>query len=284
MAGCRKGKRDCIYPESSSSSRSDRRGSKLKGISESSSPSGDEHDDDEKQDLSAIPDDEDDDDGYGTEPVSARSDSQASSSVPGWPSIKNESSTAESSSVFSRAARPSASRTSSKQSIHSGVLQHSKLSYLSKEDKAYLKYHQEHLTYHHYAFKYDAGDFLKTTFLEIAMNDESQALLFAIIAFSAYHRSIERQDYKISVFLSYYNKSIMLLQQSLKSKKPGIATLLTVLQLATIEVSSPIPCQFSQHLHSPQGIPRRLDQSHGPPKSRPPNPHRPLQPPDHYAR
>ena len=109
---------------------------------------------------------------------------------------------------------------------------------LPKEDKNYLKYHQNHLSHHHYAFKYDAGDFLKTTFLEIAMNDQSQALLYSIIAFSAYHHSIDKQDLRISIFLSYYNKSIVLLHQSLqKNKKPGIATLLTILQLATIEVS-----------------------------------------------
>jgi hypothetical protein len=116
------------------------------------------------------------------------------------------------------------------------VFHHSRWATLSKDDRAFLKYHQERLSHHHYAFKYDAGDFLKTTFLSIAMNDESEALLYAIIAFASYHRSIERADFKISVFLSYYNKSIMLLQQSLKSKRPGIATLLTILQLATIEV------------------------------------------------
>jgi hypothetical protein len=108
---------------------------------------------------------------------------------------------------------------------------------LSKDDKVYLAYHREKLSHHHYAFKYDGNAFLKSTFLEIALNDHSQALLYAIIAFAAYHRSIEREDFKISIFLSYYNKSIVLLQQSLKSnKRPTIPTLLTILQLATIEV------------------------------------------------
>lgn len=93
------------------------------------------------------------------------------------------------------------------------------------------------MSHHHYAFKYDSGDFLKTTFLEIALNDQSQALLYAIVAFAAYHHTLAREDSKISHFLTYYNRSIMLLQQSLKSKKPGVTTLLTILQLATIEVS-----------------------------------------------
>jgi hypothetical protein len=93
------------------------------------------------------------------------------------------------------------------------------------------------LTHHHYAFKYDGGDFLKTTFLEIAMNDASSALLYAVVAFSAYHHAVANNDSRISTFLNYYNKSIIFLQQSLKSKKHNVATLLTILQLATIEVS-----------------------------------------------
>jgi hypothetical protein len=91
------------------------------------------------------------------------------------------------------------------------------------------------LTHHHYAFKYDGGDFLKTTFLEIALNDGSAALLYAIVAFAAYHHSISRHNKRISEFLFYYNKSIACLQQSLKSKRHNVATLLTILQLATIE-------------------------------------------------
>ena len=81
---------------------------------------------------------------------------------------------------------------------------------------------------------------MKTTFLEIALNDQSQALVYAIVAFSCYHYVIAEQDATISLetFLQYYNKSIILLQQSLKKKKPSIPTLLTILQLATIEVSS----------------------------------------------
>lgn len=240
-AGCRKGKRDCAYPESSSSSRTSRRDSKAKAVDESgSSPSGDELEGDEKIPLSAIPDDEDDIDIDDLEPPSAASDSQYGDRSATWSSTKTITPVSESS-ASSRATRPSASRTTSRQSVRADVFHHPRWSTLTKEDRAFLKYHQETLSHHHYAFKYDAGDFLKTTFLEIAMNDESQALLYAVIAFASYHRSIERADFKISVFLSYYNKSIMLLQQSLKTKRPGITTLLTVLQLATIEVSQSAP-------------------------------------------
>lgn len=96
------------------------------------------------------------------------------------------------------------------------------------------------MSHHHYAFKYDGGDFLNTTFLEIAMNDSSAALLYSIVAFAAYHHSIARNDDKISMFLSYYNKAIAYLQRSLKNKRHNVATLLTILQLATIEVPCPL--------------------------------------------
>ena len=79
---------------------------------------------------------------------------------------------------------------------------------------------------------------MKTTFLEIALNDQSHALLFAIVAFSCYHYVMRQEDDTTSLetFLKYYNQSIMLLQASLKRKKPNITTLLAILQLATIEV------------------------------------------------
>ncbi|KAK3061415.1 hypothetical protein LTR53_019790, partial [Teratosphaeriaceae sp. CCFEE 6253] len=91
------------------------------------------------------------------------------------------------------------------------------------------------MSHHHYGFKYDAGDFLKTTFLEIAMNDNSEALLYGVVAFAAYHHALTHQNDIIPRFLSFYNKSISLLQQTLKKKRHNVATLLTILQLATIE-------------------------------------------------
>lgn len=73
------------------------------------------------------------------------------------------------------------------------------------------------------------------------MNDSSAALLYSVVAFAAYHHSIARNDDKISMFLSYYNKAIAFLQQSLKNKRHNVATLLTILQLATIEVLISLP-------------------------------------------
>ena len=232
--GCRKGKRECTYPGSSSSTKAARRESKSKGASvdSGSSPSGDEDDDEDKL-LSAIPDEEEDLGPDDNDPTSATTDSRNLSGSSALQNVKDTSPSTESS---MRPSRPQAIRTSSKHSVKPSISQNARWSTLPKDVKFHLKYHRDKLSRHHYGFKYDGGDFLKTTFLEIAMNDQSQALLYAIVAFACYHHTIEREDAKISTFLSYYNKSIVLLQQSLKSRKPSITTLLTILQLATIEV------------------------------------------------
>ena len=128
---------------------------------------------------------------------------------------------------------------------------------MSRDVRKYINYHKDSLSYHHYAFKYDGNDFLKTTFLEIALNDQSQALVYAIVAFSCYHYVIAEEDASTSLetFLQYYNKSIILLQQSLKKKKPGIPTLLTILQLATIEVSSERAIVRLRSTNTHKGVP-----------------------------
>lgn len=177
-------------------------------------------------------------DGYDTTPPSATADSRQ---IPRLSTSRNSnptSPTIESPTIIQRPTRPHPSRSSSKHSLKFSIQQHRGWSSLPKDARKFLTYHKDHLSYHHYAFKSDGGDFLKTTFLEIALNDQSHALLYAIIAFSCYHYVISEEDDTTSLetFLKYYNQSIILLQQSLKKKKPNITTLLTILQLATIEV------------------------------------------------
>lgn len=131
--------------------------------------------------------------------------------------------------------RPRAVRTNSRQPTSFSIYQSARWAGLPKDVKFYLRYHRESLSHYHYAMKYDGGDFWKTTFLEIALNDSSPALLYAILSFSAYHHSLA-QDSSLSPFLTYYNSSIVSLQQSLANKRHTVSTLLTILQLATIEV------------------------------------------------
>ena len=202
-------------------------------------------------------------DGEDTTPTSATIDTRK---LPGLSTQSDGQSTSpstESPTLFQRPVRPQASRHNSKHSSKFNIQQHSRWSTLPRDVRKYLNYHKDNLSYHHYAFKYDSGDFLKTTFLEIALNDSSHALLYAIVAFSCYHYVIREEDDTTSLetFLQYYNKSIVLLQQSLKKKKPNITTLLTILQLATIEVSSTIlVCPF-RCINKSKGVPWRLGQS-----------------------
>lgn len=107
---------------------------------------------------------------------------------------------------------------------------------LPRQVKFYLNVHQRSLSYHHYSFKSDARNFLKTTFLEIAVDYEP--LLYAVVAFAAYNYALDRPEGRARHFLDYYDRSVSLFRRSLaKSDRPTLATLLTMLQLATIEVS-----------------------------------------------
>lgn len=203
-----------------------------------SSPSDDGSDVDEKELLPAILDDEEDDATQESEPqsgpVEPRKLSNAAVASKGKLPLSNSD---VAPSAQQGVTRPSAVRTMSKHSVKASISQNSRWAQLPKLVKAYLKYHRDYLSHHHYAFKYDAGNFLKTTFLEIAMNDDSQALLYAVVAFSAYHHTLLRPDAdNISHFLFYYNTSIEMLQKSLSKRRHNVATLLTILQLATIEV------------------------------------------------
>ena len=249
--GCRKGKRECTYPGTSSSTKSNRSGTRPKASSadSDSSPSGDELDVDEREGLSIIQDEEEYDVQRDSEPSSATTDGRNVSEASLVSLDKSTSPTTETSSTLQRPTRPQAFRINSRQSTRTNISQNIRWAALPNDVKMYLKHHRDSLSNHHYAFKYDSGDFLKTTFLEIALNDQSQALLYAIVAFSAYHHTLARENARISHFLSYYNKSIILLQQSLRSKRPSVTTLLTILQLATIEVRiSTNPPYGSRHL------------------------------------
>ena len=83
--------------------------------------------------------------------------------------------------------------------------------------------------------KMDASNFLKTLFLEFALKNE--ALLYGVVGFSAFHRTLHNPDGKIQDFLQYYNLSVSVLLKSLrKGEERTTGTILAILQLATIEV------------------------------------------------
>lgn len=100
----------------------------------------------------------------------------------------------------------------------------------------YLNYHRQMLTFHHYLMKQDDQNFFKTTLFEYALTDE--ALLYAVAAFASFHYSVYFKTGVFQTFLEYYNKAVVLLRASLD---PGqvrtVTTLVTILQLASFEVS-----------------------------------------------
>ena len=99
----------------------------------------------------------------------------------------------------------------------------------------YMDYHKKHITHFHYSFKVDRLNWLHTEFLDLAVNNE--ALLFAVVGFAAYHYTLQNPTGKIQDFLKYYNASVTALRESLqRNLRPTVTTMLTILQLASIEV------------------------------------------------
>jgi hypothetical protein len=97
-----------------------------------------------------------------------------------------------------------------------------------------LLYHDAHITFYHYFLKFDMEDFIHTELIDLALTYEP--LLYAVVAFSAYHHTLKQPDGQIATFLTYYSKSLTLLMKAIaRGEKPTEATLLTVLQLTTFE-------------------------------------------------
>ncbi|KAF8464047.1 hypothetical protein BDZ91DRAFT_660718 [Kalaharituber pfeilii] len=107
-----------------------------------------------------------------------------------------------------------------------------RLEKLPQDLRFYMEYHLENLTFHHYLFKADNGHFLKTNFIDYAFNHEP--LLYATVAFSSFHYTVQNKTGVFHTFLEYYHKAVSLLRASL-SQPHTMATLLTILQLASYE-------------------------------------------------
>lgn len=72
-------------------------------------------------------------------------------------------------------------------------------SHLPLDLQFYLTYFCENITHLHYSLKFDSGDFLRTTFLDAALRNE--ALLYAVVGFSAFQRTLHTSQGKIQDFL-----------------------------------------------------------------------------------
>ncbi|OCL02839.1 hypothetical protein AOQ84DRAFT_303910 [Glonium stellatum] len=236
---CRKGNRDCVYPEPTTS-KSSRSNPKSKSSPQESVSSAEEFEHDGKEPLPSIPDDDED---AVDAPLAGVLGSQSRREASDTPSLTHDRSpspsTEGSTTLTNPQSRPSISRstsmqaqTVSKQAAKQSIGRPSPE--LPQDVKFYLHYHRTHMSYHHYCFKRDQENFLRTTFLELAVKNEP--LLYAVVGFAAYYHTLTKPDGRIQDFLRYYNKSVQLLRLSIqRSKRHNLATLLTILQLASIE-------------------------------------------------
>jgi hypothetical protein len=107
---------------------------------------------------------------------------------------------------------------------------------LPRDVRFYIQYARNNLSPHHWTFLQDGSNFLSTSLIEASLRFEP--LLYAVVGFAAYHHTLTKPNGKIQDFLKYYTISVSLLRQSLTNgQRHTVATILTILQLATIEVS-----------------------------------------------
>lgn len=108
-------------------------------------------------------------------------------------------------------------------------------SHLPPDYQHYLNYFIDNVTNFHYSIANDGDDFFGTILPSLAVQHEP--LLNALVGFSTYHATLRNPNGKMEDFLKYYNRSVSLLLSSLKRKETqSVLTLLTILQLMTIEV------------------------------------------------
>ncbi|KAL5119241.1 hypothetical protein ACEQ8H_002952 [Pleosporales sp. CAS-2024a] len=233
---CRKGNRECVYPDAQSAQKSTRNGAKAgKANTAESASSPEDHDDDDKDRLPATVHDDEDDYDYDDAHMSGSQDFRDSSHTPGSTLDQSTSPSTEASSIVATAARPSLSRKGSVQATKIATSTLTKgVPSKTLDVHFYLDYFRNHITVHHYSLKRDTNNFLKGEFLTQALRFEP--LKYAVAGYAAYFHTLSQPDGRMSTFLYFYNESVSTLRAAItKNKKQGLATFLTILQLASIE-------------------------------------------------
>lgn len=251
--GCKKGKRECVYPDEKTPSKGSASKITDSTIRESPGSSSDEDDAEgsEYQPLESIPDEDEitsSSSQQGNTPntfsqrgspghfsSSRRSTGRQGSEVPSLIQDKGSSPTPSTEGSVGYAAYQTVGTSRLKQeSFHPDALR-SDWSHLPLDLQFYLEYFYENVTYLHYSLKLDPTNFLKTVMVDAALRND--ALLHAIVGFAAFQRTLHNPEGKMQDFLQYYNKAVSLLLRSLKKgEQHSTGTLLAILQLATIEV------------------------------------------------
>ncbi|QDS69244.1 hypothetical protein FKW77_001785 [Venturia effusa] len=232
---CRKGGRECVYPEPTLSA-------KRRGSTKSKSPNegeGSSHDEDDFDD-NFLDDEEHSPTRSLREPASANGlqastkNVRAASDPPALDHGASPTPSTDGSGLGGYAGR-ARSTTPARQFVPTARLRTSgarKLADLPPDLKFYLEYAQTNLTKHHWEMKLDGKGFLNTTLIEVALRFDP--LLFAVVGFAAYHFTLSKPNGQLKDFLGFYQQSVSLLRKTIKHK-PSLATIMTILQLATIE-------------------------------------------------
>lgn len=256
MTGCRKGKRDCTYPEPAPTKSSPPQGPRDAEANQQASPTSSREDDDDEVDqdtkLSPIPDEDEEGPARVSQQLAQPKKSLRHMSTASSLNLKRLMTRArQSSETPSLEGTKSSSPTVSTGTSSSYTATTSQLSdlpwstipdltHLPHDFRYYLEYYYENITHYHYGVHKDFGEFFRTTFIALAVR--SEPLLHAVVAFAAYHQTIRDPNGDLSEFLRYYNRTVTLLLDLLKNGgKHDLGTLLTVLQLATIEVRNALP-------------------------------------------
>lgn len=252
IIGCRKGGRDCVYPETSATTKMSAGLGQSKraqnSTRESPGSSSDEYEDISERTLPDIKDEDHFTSNLVDTTRISSSHTTDSSQLSGIRSSSTRNSSETPSLVQDKASSPTPSSEGStgyatyqtlfNARLHGqGIYTGDKADWASlpQDVQFYLTYFQQNITHLHYSLKYDADDFIRTRYLDIALHNE--ALLYAIVGFSAFQRTLRNPHGRIQDFLQYYNKSVSLLLKSLKrGEKHNHGTILAMLQLATIEV------------------------------------------------
>ncbi|KAK6509921.1 hypothetical protein TWF481_004644 [Arthrobotrys musiformis] len=106
----------------------------------------------------------------------------------------------------------------------------------------WLQYHRRNINFRHYLLKSDSSCFFNDALLSYALQND--ALLYSVVAFSALHYFIneartvglDRTPSSAEIFFGLHDRAIVSLRESFQENlPPDVFTLLTVLQLATLE-------------------------------------------------
>ncbi|KAK7431476.1 hypothetical protein QQZ08_001966 [Neonectria magnoliae] len=233
---CKKGNRECVYPEAPNSKGA---GGKSKDPSGTqTSPSSSTADDDDEEDdaeqeskLETILDDEESESQSQTASQYSKSMGQPRRQPSEAPSQSSTKSSSPSTATATPISLATTSYPSAEFPLHLGPPD---WSHLPPDFQRCLSHFVENITNFHYCISHDSDEFFKTILPSVALRHEP--LLNALVGFSAYHLTLQDPNGKLQDFLQYYNRSVTLLLGTLKRKeKHSVATLLTILQLATIE-------------------------------------------------